>query len=1250
MENKTRIECPKCGRPLQKYNGHIGYCALHKWVSPVGAGYDAEAAEQNRQDAAALEKLRLEQERQRAEAEEQKRIGQHQSMIRKIIAVVIALALVAAAVVYYIVRPSLNYSQATKHFSSGEYEAARKQFTALGSYKEAAARAFLCEAMLDLQEGRTEDAAAKLEQMIGEGQGETARQLADALLPMMADWKAQSLSAQAELLLLSKAEIIDPNGTLNQAKLSEEAHTALLDGMQLASYAEDVDGDSGAELVVLNADYTVSVYRMTADSNLRMSVDNQTASACAMRFGNSFQDTDLDAAVACFSEAYRLLPQEGSRSALTAAYQRRSNANENAGDMAAAIADARTAMEISGTAESFSFYYEVNLRNAKNGHDAATALAIWDEFAADSVSELTRFSAKDRWQADAAQLYLARAAELAAKKDEVCIETIRTAANMGADVFDAIAEAESHFEPGLSLARLRLLEMELVGNDAAKAQQVQAAMAEEVRTAISEWKDRGISPADVPTLIFFADTHGIDLTGIDRDACYEEAAVAAAGNTTQYSFVNWDGNDYQELLALDASGRLSLYGIEESWGLVSALETNLPDSSYSIADESAPLILVLSSEKDELLAVTGTSTKLSPVFREAGIQRYKADGSAVSFSRKLEGSIARYSDYAYTAVGTENRPVRTGIDWQQNDYPQPESAAAAVQRYFEARAYDIPEEAALLTAEPTRADIFSLDALSALTAPDIPGTVSASAYLTQEGRELFEVSYSSGPQQIRTWIAVEYSDGWKLVGAADTFSAGQTDEKSGYSVPLLSLNSEVSHRITAKDSRETYRLLIPASGRLALLWQSGRKTESRTAYTVTMQRGSLTGDSVFNYELQPSLNKQQSKDMFVSAGVYYLTVEAKISGADEYRMMLSFEPETHVELENNDTPAKATPVDLNITYSGTLSSTKDVDVFYFSLDADNAVNVTLGLPGSGSKTTTHSYAVYSAADGSNLSSVSMAGNAQLSETGNLNLSAGSYLVQVSKGSSFSTDEYLLTVNAAQNGSMESEPNNTPETADTVSVNEEIHASIGKEGDVDCFTFTLDSPAVIQPRFSFTPTDSASKTYVLTVWDNSRHELLKVNIGGKESSKLIVPVALTAGTYTVKLENPRFVRQDYTLQLVCMSVGAAEQEPNNSAGLATALGIGQPFTGVLSSDADVDYYKLSFAEQTTVTLRFSFAQSTGTSTTFVLSIEQNGKAQWTSNIKGDSGGTEQTLQFAAGEYYIRVKPSTWLGAVYTIEMN
>lgn len=361
MQQNVRTECPKCSRPLQKFNGHIGYCSQHKWVSPSGLGFDAEAAEQNRQDAAAEEKRRLDAEREKAEVQAQEIRERHQSAVRKAVVVVIALCLIAAAVVFFVVRPSVNYNNATSKFVAGEYEAARNGFDALGDYKDSSARVLLCDAMLDLQEGRPEDAVMKLDRLTSEDQGDIAKQLADALLPVVESWDEKGLTPQALLLLLSKANIIDPNGTLDVAALKVEGHTALLDGTQLTTYAEDVNSDSDPDLIVLNSDYSVTVYRMTGDGNIRIAVDNTTAAACEMKFGNYYKETNLDSSVACYSEAYRLLPNDDTRAALTDAYCMRSTAYENAGNMDAAIADARSAMDTSGAAEEFTFFYNVIL-------------------------------------------------------------------------------------------------------------------------------------------------------------------------------------------------------------------------------------------------------------------------------------------------------------------------------------------------------------------------------------------------------------------------------------------------------------------------------------------------------------------------------------------------------------------------------------------------------------------------------------------------------------------------------------------------------------------------------------------------------------------------------------------------------------------------------------------------------------------------------------------------------------------------
>ena len=143
MQQDVRIECPRCGRPLQRFNGKIGYCSQHKWVSPSGLGFDAEAAEQNQQEELRREKRRLK--RKRLRAEEDARIQQENqhSAVRKALFVVITIFAIAAIAVVFLVKPSVNYRKATDLFTAKEYELAQEKYEPLGDYKDSSSRAVL---------------------------------------------------------------------------------------------------------------------------------------------------------------------------------------------------------------------------------------------------------------------------------------------------------------------------------------------------------------------------------------------------------------------------------------------------------------------------------------------------------------------------------------------------------------------------------------------------------------------------------------------------------------------------------------------------------------------------------------------------------------------------------------------------------------------------------------------------------------------------------------------------------------------------------------------------------------------------------------------------------------------------------------------------------------------------------------------------------------------------------------------------
>lgn len=579
--------------------------------------------------------------------------------------------------------------------------------------------------------------------------------------------------------------------------------------------------------------------------------------------------------------------------------------------------------------------------------------------------------------------------------------------------------------------------------------------------------------------------------------------------------------------------------------------------------------------------------------------------------------------------------------------PMTTGPVAAVQEYFRLRSTGSDTEPVLGTSDAFPS--FLPEQLADLPLPDPMGSLTASPFYDQDGICLLEVNYAAGPRSVCAWLATEYNSRWQLTGALLPESVGSNMDRDS-SIFLLCLNQEITRTLPSKGSRHTYRVIVPCSGRLALIWQSGEKAASGISHTVSLNSGSLTGEEIFSHPLTPSPNRQATSDCFVAPGVYFVSVTAGSNDNVPYSLAMTFTAEEHVELESNNIPSCATPIQTDTDYLASLRTAGDVDFFRFTLEEHSAVNVSFATSGNGKSSTAWIYAVHNAADGRQMTAVSVPGNLELARTGNMYLSPGDYFIQTICGSTHLTNPYTVCVHTSPTDSAEAEPNDTPDTANILSVNQDVTGSYVQAGDIDCFRFILESPALVQPLLTFQTVDSSAKTYAITITGGDGFEYLNEGIRGKESGKRLVPVALPAGEYTLTLTNPSFVRQDYTLRLICQPVSAAEAEPNNTPALAGTLSPGQPCTGVLTTDKDIDCHRLVFDQRTSVRLQFSFQQASSAATGFVLSIVQDGKSLHSWNVKLDSGGLEQLVDFPAGEFCIRVKPSTWWSAPYILSVT
>ena len=125
--------------------------------------------------------------------------------------------------------------------------------------------------------------------------------------------------------------------------------------------------------------------------------------------------------------------------------------------------------------------------------------------------------------------------------------------------------------------------------------------------------------------------------------------------------------------------------------------------------------------------------------------------------------------------------------------------------------------------------------------------------------------------------------------------------------------------------------------------------------------------------------------------------------------------------------------------------------------------------------------------------------------------------------------------------MEAERNDTPDTANAIPVNENVHASIGREDDVDCFSFTMKERAAVTPYFDFKPLASDLKIYSLTIAGGQSKGTAAFDFRGNgQPSKAVKPVQLEAGTYSVRVSRIRrpelpFALHEYVLRIDAQSI-------------------------------------------------------------------------------------------------------------------
>lgn len=233
---------------------------------------------------------------------------------------------------------------------------------------------------------------------------------------------------------------------------------------------------------------------------------------------------------------------------------------------------------------------------------------------------------------------------------------------------------------------------------------------------------------------------------------------------------------------------------------------------------------------------------------------------------------------------------------------------------------------------------------------------------------------------------------------------------------------------------------------------------------------------------------------------------------------------------------------------------------------------------------------------------------------------------------------------------EAEPNDDIRSANEIEVNVKYSGVLSDSDDIDYYRFVLKKKGRITVKFNHPKIDNSSVFWKVYLMSQDDTEIVRVQVTGQAAETSSSTARVSPGIYYIKVEKYKYSDEKYMFTVMYEEEGDSfESEPNdNLSTQAMQIVTDEEYTGNLTSEADVDYFKFSMGEKRKVWVSFSHDK-----------MNEN-KRYWNVALFDDSDGNilefdsygqngtmdSDSVRLPAGDYYVRIKKSYWIDMDYT----
>ncbi len=370
-----------------------------------------------------------------------------------------------------------------------------------------------------------------------------------------------------------------------------------------------------------------------------------------------------------------------------------------------------------------------------------------------------------------------------------------------------------------------------------------------------------------------------------------------------------------------------------------------------------------------------------------------------------------------------------------------------------------------------------------------------------------------------------YTGSYSLTAAAAKDKAYESEFNNSFAdADDLTIGTPITGNIHAYGDEDYYKIELTedAAVRLNISIEEPITTSTDRSYwylDLYTDSNSLLG----HYTYTGSITSGNMNDIGLKAGTYYYKIYGYSSSywsAVPYTITAITDTETPWELENNDTIANASTLELDTPTNGILYLKEDVDYYKFELTEAGGISFNFDPVKVSDESTSKEYwnIAICFENGNAFATYTITGNKLTNNFTTLGLDAGTYYIRIQDDDYYAHTQYVLTA-ATVEDLWESEFNDTISYADELAANTPINGRIHASKGSDYYKLTLKKGGVIDVNFAIEPYAQNDDNYwKLSLLNENGDVLQTTSIDGVNALVTLGEYEVGAGTYYIGVVN------------------------------------------------------------------------------------------------------------------------------------